>query len=89
MSARKNHVDERTFRVATKLIMNLNDIPTVSIAAASRMVRSAGFEVLRLSNEPMWAAVSDTVRLAAALGGHVPVRYYLHEAQEGHGRLKA
>jgi len=30
MSARKNHVDERTFRVATKLIMNLNDIPTVT-----------------------------------------------------------
>jgi len=30
ISARKNFVDERTFRVSTKLIMNLNDIPTVT-----------------------------------------------------------
>ncbi len=28
--ARKNHKDERQFRVATKLIMNLNDIPTIT-----------------------------------------------------------
>jgi hypothetical protein len=30
MSARKNFKDERTFRVSTKLIMNLNDIPSVT-----------------------------------------------------------
>ena len=30
MSARKNYVDERSFRVSTKLIMNLNDIPDVT-----------------------------------------------------------
>lgn len=30
MSARKNHRDERSFRVASKLIMNMNDIPELS-----------------------------------------------------------
>ena len=30
MSARKNYMDERSFRVSTKLIMNLNDIPEVT-----------------------------------------------------------
>ena len=30
ISARQNYVNERTFRVATKLIMNLNDIPDVT-----------------------------------------------------------
>lgn len=36
MSARKNHKDERTFRVASKLIMNLNDIPEVTPRDAMR-----------------------------------------------------
>ena len=30
MSARKNHRDERSFRVASKLIMNMNDIPELT-----------------------------------------------------------
>jgi hypothetical protein len=61
----------------------------VSIANGERMIRSAGFVSLRQTNEPMWSAIFDTFKLASALGGYVPVRYYMHEAQEGHGRLRA
>ncbi len=39
LCARKNHKDERQFRVASKLIMNLNDMPVVSPAdAVSNMI---------------------------------------------------
>ena len=39
LSARKNHKDERSFRVASRLIMNMNDIPEVSpLDAVSTLV---------------------------------------------------
>lgn len=35
------------------------------------------------------AAIKATVLLASVVGGYLPVRYYMHDAQEGLGRMKA
>ena len=61
----------------------------VSLAGAETLLRSEGFAKLRETNETTWSAINTTVSLAKALGGYVPVRYYMHEAQEGFGRMKS
>jgi hypothetical protein len=60
----------------------------VSLEAAARMLRSAGFARL-VREDPAQASIRDTVNLAALLGGYVPVQYYIHDAQEGFGRMKS
>ena len=60
----------------------------VSVADGERMLRSPGFQRFKESNETEWANICATLSLAQALGGYVPVRYYMHEAQEGYGRMK-
>lgn len=56
---------------------------------AERMLRSEGFARLREENNGQWSSINATVNLSKALGGYMPVRYYMHEAQEGFGRLKS
>ena len=55
------------------------------------MRRSRGYASLRdkPGGDASWTSVGATLSLAEALGGYVPVRYYMHEAQEGFGRMKS
>lgn len=61
----------------------------VDVAAGESLLRSAGYGRLRETNEPMWRSLWETMSMAKALGGSLPVRYYMHEAQEGFGRMKS
>jgi hypothetical protein len=45
-------------------------------------------EALRSADSAYHKRIMDSVSLAKALGGYLPVRYYMHEAQEGYGRMK-
>ncbi len=61
----------------------------VDVEAGERMLNSVGMQRLRDKCEAHWSEIYDTVLLAKSLGGYVPVQYYMHEAQEGFGRLKS
>lgn len=61
----------------------------VSQAAGEHVLQSRGMAMLREECETLWASLNATMHLAKALGGYVPVRYYMHEAQEGFGRMKS
>lgn len=58
MSARKNHQDERSFRVASKLIMNLNDIPEVTPRDAVSTLVLIKFPFKFVAAEEMRAAAA-------------------------------
>eukprot|EP00798_Chlamydomonas_sp_ICE-L_P028936 gene28936-biopygen32813 len=36
-----------------------------------------------------WKQIASTCMVAHSLGGYVPVRYYMHESQDGYGRMKS
>ena len=65
MSARKNHQDERSFRVATKLIMNMNDIPEVTPRDAVSTLVLIKFPYKFVAAEEMRAAEEATLEAAA------------------------
>ena len=60
----------------------------VSLDGATRMLRSLGFARLRAESSAVADEIQASASLAEALGGYLPVRYFLHEAQEGYGRMK-
>lgn len=55
LCARKNHKDERQFRVASKLIMNLNDVPVITPADAVSNVILIKFPHKFVTEEQMQA----------------------------------
>ena len=57
--------------------------------AARHLLASPGMRRWREANEHAWRAIVDTIAVAGALGGHLPVRYYMHETKEGFGRRKS
>ena len=57
----------------------------VDVEAAQRLLESKAMAKLRDTNEPYWSSVSASVKLAVALGGYLPVRYYMHEARKALG----
>ena len=61
----------------------------VDVEGGETMLRSKAFAEVKATNESMWSNLRATVQLAKALGGYLPVRYYMHEAQEGFGRMKS
>ena len=70
MSARKNHKDERTFRVGSKLIMNMNDIPEMSPrdAAATLLLIKFPFKFVSAeelegeANAPFYRLLDGTIK---------------------------
>jgi phage/plasmid-associated DNA primase len=64
MSARKNHKDERTFRIASKLIMNANAIPKVSPkdACSTMVLIKFPFEFVSPGDAPLEINVPFKVR---------------------------
>ncbi len=61
----------------------------VDVSAASRLMRSPKMADLKAKDAPTWAGIAATVDVARHLEGHVTVQYYLDDAQEGYGRMKA
>lgn len=66
----------------------------VNVVLGQRLEGSVGMLELRHrvrddgGGEDLHQRVLDTLGLANALGGYLPVRYYMHESQEGYGRMK-
>ncbi len=63
MSARKNYSDERAFRVATKLVMNCNDLPEVSPRDALSTMIMVRFPYKFVTQEQLEAAPLPFYRL--------------------------
>lgn len=63
----------------------------VDVEAGERMLKSKAMADMKKSDdlEPNARQIEATIKLAKALGGYVPVRYFRAEANEGYGRLKA
>ena len=64
----------------------------VNVDAGERLDGSQGMEKLKQTSQETgdqtYQRIMNTVGVAKGLGGFLPVRYYLHEAQEGYGRMK-
>ena len=67
MSARKNHQDERSFRVATKLIMNMNDIPEVTPRDAVSTLVLIKFPFKFVAAEELRAAEEASLETSAPM----------------------
>ena len=67
----------------------------VDVELGQRLEGSVGMSELRRvarddgGGEDAHQRILDTLGLASALGGHLPVRYYMHESQEGYGRMRS
>lgn len=60
----------------------------MNVASGMRLVGSVAMEGLRTRDAAGHKRIMDSISLANALGGYIPVRYYMHESQEGYGRMK-
>lgn len=79
ISRRSGSDDSRTF---FELRERLN------VTSGMHLVGSVAMEGLRSQDAAGHKRIMDSISLAKALGGHIPVRYYMHESQEGYGRMK-
>ena len=62
----------------------------VDLAAAERLLASAGMRQLRVKSEAYWQSICNTVSVARALGGYVPVDYTRPSGcPDFYGRMRA
>eukprot|EP00798_Chlamydomonas_sp_ICE-L_P031717 gene31717-biopygen6570 len=61
----------------------------VDLSKVDTLLDSHGMEDLKINDRDKWKQIASTCMVARSLGGYVPVRYYMHESQDGYGRMKS
>eukprot|EP00798_Chlamydomonas_sp_ICE-L_P004489 gene4489-biopygen22200 len=61
----------------------------VDLSKVDTLLDSHGMVDLKINDRDKWKQIASTCMVARSLGGYVPVRYYMHESQDGYGRMKS
>jgi hypothetical protein len=61
----------------------------VDLSKVDSLLDSHGMVDLKMNDRDKWKQIASTCMVARSLGGYVPVRYYMHESQDGYGRMKS
>eukprot|EP00798_Chlamydomonas_sp_ICE-L_P025142 gene25142-biopygen19610 len=61
----------------------------VDLSEVDSLLDSQGMVDLKINDRDKWKQIASTCMVARSLGGYVPVRYYMHESQDGYGRMKS
>eukprot|EP00798_Chlamydomonas_sp_ICE-L_P032864 gene32864-biopygen12042 len=59
------------------------------LSKVDSLLDSQGMVDLKINDRDKWKQIASTCMVARSLGGYVPVRYYMHESQDGYGRMKS
>eukprot|EP00798_Chlamydomonas_sp_ICE-L_P002677 gene2677-biopygen8697 len=61
----------------------------VDLSKVDSLLDSHGMVDLKINDRDKWKQIASTCMVARSLGGYVPVCYYMHESQDGYGRMKS